>query len=37
MLFSKRKIDSQTSHAVLQRVLTEDFKFPPDVKELIIS
>jgi hypothetical protein len=28
MLFSKRKIESQTSHAVLQRVLTEDFKLP---------
>ena len=37
MQFSKRKTDSQTSQAVLQRVLTEDFKFPPVQKELIIS
>jgi hypothetical protein len=36
ILFSKCKIDSQTSHAVLQRVLTEDFKLPLE-KEFLIS
>ena len=36
MAFSKCKIDSQTSQAVLQRVLTEDFKFPSK-KDVLIS
>ena len=36
MAFSKRKIDSQTSQAVLQHVLTEDFKFSPK-KDVLIS
>jgi hypothetical protein len=36
MLFSKCKIDSQTFHAVLQCVLTEDFKLPLE-KEFLIS